>query len=118
VDHARHDALHRGERYGAEAADDEEGVDLPPLRGEGVGEERERPGREAEERRAALAQGGLSSLISVAAIVGPVLAAQALAFGAPRGLPGAAFLVAGALIGAAALIILAFTPATRAQVGD
>jgi DHA1 family tetracycline resistance protein-like MFS transporter len=63
-------------------------------------------------------QGGLSSLISVAAIVGPVLAAQALAFGAPRGLPGAAFLVAGALIGAAALIILAFTPATRAQVGD
>lgn len=55
-------------------------------------------------------QGGLSSMNSVAAIAGPLIASQSLAFGSGRGFPGAAFLVAGTLIGAAALVILLFTP--------
>ena len=55
-------------------------------------------------------QGGLSSLNSVAAVIGPLLASQTLAFGSARGFPGAAFLVAAALIGGAALIILLLTP--------
>ncbi|WP_425229522.1 MFS transporter [Sphingomonas sp.] len=50
-------------------------------------------------------QGGIGSMNSVAAILGPLIAAQSLAWGAGRGFDGTAFLVAGALIGAAALII-------------
>jgi DHA1 family tetracycline resistance protein-like MFS transporter len=44
---------------------------------------------------------------SVAAIIGPLIATQSLAWGAARGFDGAAFAVAGTLIGAAAIIIAA-----------
>ena len=42
-------------------------------------------------------QGGMSSLASVAAIVGPLAMTQALAFGADRGHAGGAFLLAALL---------------------
>ena len=42
-------------------------------------------------------QGGLASLSSVAAIVGPLAMTQALAFGAERGHAGGAFLLASLL---------------------
>ena len=57
-------------------------------------------------------QGGLGSMNSVAAIIGPLLAAQSLAIGAAHGFDGAAFLVAGALILAATLIITLRVPRT------
>jgi len=60
-------------------------------------------------------QGGIGSMNSVAAIVGPLLAAQSLAWGSPRGFDGAAFVVAGALIGAAALCIALLVPTTPAE---
>ncbi len=50
-------------------------------------------------------QGGIGSMNSVAAIVGPLLAAQSLAYGDARGFDGLAFVAAGVLIGAACLII-------------
>jgi len=50
-------------------------------------------------------QGGLSSLNSVAAIAGPLIASQALAAGAGRGFDGAAFVLAGVLMTAATAII-------------
>lgn len=56
------------------------------------------------DRQGAL-QGGIGSLNSVAAILGPLAATQSLAWGAQHRFDGAAFLVAGGLIGAAALII-------------
>ena len=55
-------------------------------------------------------QGGLGAMNSVAAIFGPLIAAQSLAFGSQHGFIGAAFLVAGLLIGAAALFIALGTP--------
>lgn len=55
-------------------------------------------------------QGGLGAMNSVAAILGPLLAAQSLAWGAGLGFPGAAFLVAGLLIGSAALFVTLGTP--------
>ncbi len=51
-------------------------------------------------------QGGIGSMNSVAAILGPLLAAQSLAWGARHAFDGAAFLVAGVLTGTATLIIL------------
>ena len=62
-------------------------------------------------------QGGIGSMNSVAAIIGPVLAAQSLALGSARGFDGAAFLVAGGLIGAAALIIAATVRAPAPAAG-
>jgi DHA1 family tetracycline resistance protein-like MFS transporter len=55
-------------------------------------------------------QGGLGALNSVAAIFGPLIAAQSLAWGAGHGFIGAAFLVAGVLTVAAGLMIVLFTP--------
>ncbi len=53
-------------------------------------------------------QGGLGAMNSVAAVIGPLIAAQSLAYGAARGFDGAAFLIAGVLMaGAAAIIALA-----------
>lgn len=52
-------------------------------------------------------QGGLSSIGSIAAIVGPVATTQALAFGAEHGEPGGGFLLA-ALLASCALVILIF----------
>lgn len=50
-------------------------------------------------------QGGLGAMNSVAAIAGPLIAAQSLAFGSRHGFDGAAFLVAALLTGSAAVII-------------
>jgi MFS transporter, DHA1 family, tetracycline resistance protein len=50
-------------------------------------------------------QGGMASLQSVAAIVGPLLMSQALAAGAENGLPGANFLVAGTVAGVALVVV-------------
>ena len=58
-------------------------------------------------------QGGIGSMNSVAQIIGPLLAAQSLAYGAARGFDGLAFIVAGLLIGSAALIIAFEVPPLR-----
>ena len=58
-------------------------------------------------------QGGIGSMNSVAQIIGPLLAAQSLAYGAARGFDGAAFVLAGLLIGAAALIVAFGLPPLR-----
>jgi DHA1 family tetracycline resistance protein-like MFS transporter len=55
-------------------------------------------------------QGGIGSMNSVAAILGPLIAAQSLAWGTRVGFDGAAFVVAGTMIGAAMLIIWALVP--------
>lgn len=55
-------------------------------------------------------QGGLGAMNSVAAILGPLIAAQSLAWGAEHGFDGLAFLIAGLLMSAAALIIALGTP--------
>ena len=55
-------------------------------------------------------QGGIGSMNSVAAVLGPLIAAQSLAWGSHHGFDGMAFLVAGALIGAAAVIIAVRVP--------
>lgn len=55
-------------------------------------------------------QGGLGAMNSVAAVIGPLVAAQSLAWGSARGFDGMAFLLAGFLIGLAALIIALGTP--------
>jgi MFS transporter, DHA1 family, tetracycline resistance protein len=51
-------------------------------------------------------QGGMSSINSVAAIIGPVATTQALAFGAEHGEPGGGFLLAALLVFSALLITL------------
>jgi DHA1 family tetracycline resistance protein-like MFS transporter len=51
-------------------------------------------------------QGGMASIGSIAAIVGPLALTQALAFGAERGQPGGAFLLAFALVACAFLIVV------------
>jgi DHA1 family tetracycline resistance protein-like MFS transporter len=50
-------------------------------------------------------QGGMASIASVAAIVGPLAMTQALAFGAERGEPGGAFLLAFCLVAVALLLL-------------
>jgi DHA1 family tetracycline resistance protein-like MFS transporter len=50
--------------------------------------------------------GGMSSIASLAAIVGPLATTQALAFGAEHGEPGGAFLLAALLALSALLIVL------------
>jgi DHA1 family tetracycline resistance protein-like MFS transporter len=56
-------------------------------------------------------QGGMSSINSIAAIIGPVATTQALAFGAEHGEPGGGFLLAAVLVFAALLIVaLAVVP--------
>ena len=60
-------------------------------------------------------QGGLGSLNSIAAVLGPLLATQSLAWGSRHAFDGAAFLVAGGLIGAAALIIAIRAPSLPAR---
>jgi MFS transporter, DHA1 family, tetracycline resistance protein len=51
-------------------------------------------------------QGGMASIGSVAAIVGPLAMTQAVAFGAERGEPGGGFLLAAMLAFCALLIVL------------
>ena len=50
--------------------------------------------------------GGMASIASLAAIVGPLATTQALAFGAERGEPGGAFLLAALLAGCALVIVI------------
>ena len=50
-------------------------------------------------------QGGMASIASIAAIFGPLAMTQALAFGAERGAPGAAFLLAAGLVALALLLV-------------
>ncbi|HEY0412183.1 MAG TPA: MFS transporter [Allosphingosinicella sp.] len=50
-------------------------------------------------------QGGLASVASLAAIAGPLAMTQALAFGAERGEPGGAFLLASFLVVVALLLV-------------
>ena len=64
------------------------------------------------DRQGAL-QGGIGSLNSVAAILGPLLATQSLSWGASNGFDGAAFLLSGGLIGLAGLVIALTAPRTR-----
>ena len=51
--------------------------------------------RSVDATRQGALQGGIGSMNSVAAIIGPLVAAQSLAWGSARGFDGAAFLVAG-----------------------
>jgi len=50
-------------------------------------------------------QGGMASIASIAAIAGPLAMTQALAFGAERGQPGGAFLLAFALVCGGLLLV-------------
>lgn len=50
-------------------------------------------------------QGGMASLTSVTAIIGPLLLSQTFADGAERGFPGSAFLLAGGLAAVALVIV-------------
>lgn len=59
-------------------------------------------------------QGGLGSMNSVAAIIGPLIASQSLAWGAARGADGLAFAIAGALMAAAAAIVAVLVPTLTA----
>ena len=51
-------------------------------------------------------QGGMASIASIAAILGPLAMTQALAFGAEHGEPGGAFLLAALLVLCALLIVV------------
>lgn len=59
-------------------------------------------------------QGGMASIGSVASILGPLALTQALAFGAERGQPGGAFLLAFVLV-ACGFLILVFGVVRRLQ---
>ncbi|HEY1604635.1 MAG TPA: MFS transporter [Allosphingosinicella sp.] len=59
-------------------------------------------------------QGGMASIASIAAILGPLALTQALAFGAERGQPGGAFLLA-ALLAVTALLLVWFGVVRRLQ---
>ncbi len=61
-------------------------------------------------------QGGMASVASVAAIVGPLLMTQTLAIGSEHGFPGSAFLTAAAMVGLA-IVVLTFGVLRRAS-GD
>ena len=50
-------------------------------------------------------QGGMASVASVAAIVGPLAMTQALAVGAENGIPGAAFFASAVLVGIALYVV-------------
>ena len=51
-------------------------------------------------------QGGMASVASVGAIIGPLAMTQVLALGAERGFPGSAFLLAATMVGAGLLVIV------------
>jgi DHA1 family tetracycline resistance protein-like MFS transporter len=59
-------------------------------------------------------QGGMASIASIAAILGPLSLTQTLAYGAEHGFPGAAFALAAAMTTVAAGIVLLFVLRTRA----
>jgi len=51
-------------------------------------------------------QGGMASIASIAAIIGPLAMTQALAFGAERGEPGGAFLLAALLVACGLVVVI------------
>jgi len=51
-------------------------------------------------------QGGMSSIGSIAAFLGPIATTQALAFGAEHGEPGGGFLLAALLVFSALLCVV------------
>ena len=55
-------------------------------------------------------QGGIGSMNSVAAVIGPLLAAQSLAWGAARHFDGAAFVVAAILLLTAMAVVGCLVP--------
>jgi DHA1 family tetracycline resistance protein-like MFS transporter len=61
--------------------------------------------RMTDEKHQGALQGGMSSIASIAAILGPLAMTQALAFGAEHGEPGGAFLLAALLAFAALLLV-------------
>ncbi|MEG3180696.1 TCR/Tet family MFS transporter [Sphingomonas sp. LT1P40] len=63
-------------------------------------------------------QGGMASLASIAAILGPLSLTQTLATGAERGFPGAAFLLASALTSVAVVIVVVFLLRHRTDLPD
>ena len=71
--------------------------------------------RLVDKTRQGALQGGIGSMNSVAQIIGPLIAAQSLAWGSRHGFDGSAFLVAGALIGIATLIIALGTQKLKPQ---
>ena len=71
--------------------------------------------RMVDKTRQGSLQGGIGSMNSVAQIIGPLIAAQSLAWGVRHGFDGTAFLVAGGLIGIAAAIIAFRTPRFHAE---
>jgi DHA1 family tetracycline resistance protein-like MFS transporter len=66
--------------------------------------------RMVDKTRQGALQGGIGSMNSVAQIIGPLIAAQSLAWGSRHGFDGSAFLVAGTLIGIATMTIALGTP--------
>jgi DHA1 family tetracycline resistance protein-like MFS transporter len=71
--------------------------------------------RMVDKTRQGALQGGIGSMNSVAQIIGPLIAAQSLAWGSRQGFDGTAFLVAGALIGIATMTIALGTPRLARQ---
>ena len=61
--------------------------------------------RMVDARNQGALQGGMASVASIAAIIGPLMLTQTLAAGTERGVPGAAFALASALAGCALLIL-------------
>jgi DHA1 family tetracycline resistance protein-like MFS transporter len=77
--------------------------------------------RSVDATRQGSLQGGIGSMNSVAAILGPLIAAQSLAWGARHGQDGAAFLVAATLIASTGIIIALLVPTPQmppAPAGD
>lgn len=68
-----------------------------------------------DETRQGVLQGGMASLDSVAAVIGPPLATQSFTYGSARGMMGGAFLVGASLMGIAGLIIAWRVPRARPE---
>ena len=67
--------------------------------------------RMVDDTRQGALQGGIAAMNAVAAIFGPLIAAQSLGFGVRHGFDGAAFLVAGTLV----IVAMAIVGRTRVQ---
>jgi len=70
--------------------------------------------RMVDARNQGALQGGIASMNSVSQIIGPLLAAQSLAYGTAHGFDGAAFLLAGLLMVIALLILIVAVPSSGA----
>ncbi len=72
--------------------------------------------RSVDATRQGALQGGIGAMNSAASVIGPVIATQSLAFGSARGFDGGAFIVAGSLLAASALIIATLVAPLRFEV--